>query len=97
MSRRQRGAGDPHGVAGFNAMGALSTRNDDPAAREPPIRRRTRRIRAGEGGAALILESASMRPGAARRSWPKLRGYATTDDANHIVQPAPGGEGRRGR
>jgi 3-oxoacyl-[acyl-carrier-protein] synthase II len=80
-------------VAGFNAMGALSTRNDDPAAASRPFDAERDGFVLGEGGAALILESAEH---AARRGAPvlaDLTGYATTDDANHMVQPAPGGVG----
>jgi 3-oxoacyl-[acyl-carrier-protein] synthase II len=80
-------------VAGFNAMGALSTRNDDPAAASRPFDAERDGFVLGEGGAALILESAEH---AARRGAPvlaDLTGYATTDDANHMVQPAPGGIG----
>jgi beta-ketoacyl-acyl-carrier-protein synthase II len=80
-------------VAGFNAMGALSTRNDDPTAASRPFDAERDGFVLGEGGAALILESAEH---AARRGAPvlaELTGYATTDDANHMVQPAPGGIG----
>jgi 3-oxoacyl-[acyl-carrier-protein] synthase II len=80
-------------VAGFNAMGALSTRNDDPAAASRPFDAERDGFVLGEGGAALILESAEH---AGRRGAPvlaELTGYATTDDANHMVQPAPGGIG----
>jgi 3-oxoacyl-[acyl-carrier-protein] synthase II len=80
-------------VAGFNAMGALSTRNADPAAASRPFDAERDGFVLGEGGAALILESAEH---AAQRGAPvlaELTGYATTDDANHMVQPAPGGVG----
>ena len=80
-------------VAGFNAMGALSTRNDDPAAASRPFDAERDGFVLGEGGAALILESAEH---AARRGatvLADLTGYGTTDDANHMVQPAPGGIG----
>ncbi|MCD6056902.1 MAG: fabF [Thermomicrobiales bacterium] len=80
-------------VAGFNAMGALSTRNDDPAAASRPFDAERDGFVLGEGGAALILESAEH---AASRGAPVLAefaGYGTTDDANHMVQPAPGGTG----
>jgi len=80
-------------VAGFNAMGALSTRNNDPAAASRPFDAERDGFVLGEGGAALILESAEH---AARRDAPvlgELAGYGTTDDANHMVQPAPGGVG----
>jgi 3-oxoacyl-[acyl-carrier-protein] synthase II len=80
-------------VAGFNAMGALSTRNDDPAAASRPFDAERDGFVLGEGGAALILESAEH---AARRGatvLANLTGYGATDDANHMVQPAPGGIG----
>ena len=80
-------------VAGFNAMGALSTRNDDPAAASRPFDAERDGFVLGEGGAALILESAEH---AARRGatvLAHLTGYGATDDANHMVQPAPGGIG----
>jgi len=81
------------GVAGFNAMGALSRRNDDPAAASRPFDAERDGFVLAEGGAVLILESASH---AARRDATvigELKGYGTTDDANHMVQPAPGGTG----
>jgi 3-oxoacyl-[acyl-carrier-protein] synthase II len=80
-------------VAGFNAMGALSTRNEDPEAASRPFDAERDGFVLGEGGAALILESAEH---AARRRatvLADLTGYGTTDDANHMVQPAPGGVG----
>ena len=80
-------------VAGFNAMGALSTRNDDPQAASRPFDAERDGFVLGEGGAVLVLETAEH---AARRGaevLAVLAGYATTDDANHMVQPAPGGVG----
>lgn len=80
-------------VAGFNAMGALSTRNDDPQAASRPFDAERDGFVLGEGGAVLIMETAEH---AARRGAQVLAivsGYATTDDANHMVQPAPGGVG----
>jgi 3-oxoacyl-[acyl-carrier-protein] synthase II len=80
-------------VAGFNAMGALSTRNDDPQAASRPFDAGRDGFVLGEGGAVLVLETAEH---AARRGAEVLAvvsGYATTDDANHMVQPAPGGVG----
>lgn len=80
-------------VAGFNAMGAMSTRNDDPTAASRPFDAERDGFVLGEGGGVLILETAEH---AARRGAPVLAlvsGYASTDDANHMVQPAPGGAG----
>jgi 3-oxoacyl-[acyl-carrier-protein] synthase II len=80
-------------IAGFGAMGALSTRNDDPAGASRPFDAERDGFVLAEGGAAIILESADH---AARRGAPVLGmvvGYGATDDANHMVQPAPGGAG----
>lgn len=80
-------------VAGFNAMGALSTRNDNPQAASRPFDAERDGFVLGEGGAVLVMETAEH---AARRGAEVLAvvaGYATTDDANHMVQPAPGGVG----
>ena len=47
----------PLGLGGFHAMRALSRRNDDPEAAEPPVRRWQRDgFVLGEGGAVLVLE-----------------------------------------
>ena len=80
-------------VAGFNAMGALSTRNDEPTAASRPFDAQRDGFVLGEGGAALILESRSHAERRGARVLAELTGYATTDDANHMVQPAPGGVG----
>jgi 3-oxoacyl-[acyl-carrier-protein] synthase II len=80
-------------VAGFNAMGALSTRNDDPEAASRPFDAERDGFVLGEGGAALILESEQHARARGATVLAEVRGYATTDDANHMVQPAPGGSG----
>jgi 3-oxoacyl-[acyl-carrier-protein] synthase II len=80
-------------VAGFNAMGALSTRNDDPPAASRPFDAERDGFVLGEGGATLILERASHAVARGAHVLAELSGYATTDDANHMVQPAPGGSG----
>ena len=80
-------------LAGFNAMGALSTRNDDPPAASRPFDAERDGFVLGEGGAALILEDAEHAERRGATVLAELTGYATTDDANHMVQPAPGGSG----
>ena len=80
-------------VAGFNAMDALSTRNDDPAAASRPFDAGRDGFVLGEGGAALVLESAAHAASRGAHVLAELSGYASTDDANHMVQPAPGGSG----
>ncbi|MBW3632725.1 MAG: beta-ketoacyl-[acyl-carrier-protein] synthase II, partial [Chloroflexi bacterium] len=69
-------------VAGFNAMGALSSRNDDPPAASRPFDAERDGFVLGEGGAALILESAGHAARRGARILAELTGYATTDDAN---------------
>jgi 3-oxoacyl-[acyl-carrier-protein] synthase II len=80
-------------VAGFNAMGALSTRNDDPPAASRPFDGERDGFVLGEGGAALVLEDVEHAERRGATILAELTGYATTDDANHMVQPAPGGSG----
>lgn len=81
------------GIAGFNAMGALSKRNDDPERASRPFDGERDGFVLAEGAAILVLEA---REGAIARGatiLAEMVGYATTDDANHMVQPGPGGEG----
>ena len=80
-------------VAGFNAMGALSTRNSDPPGASRPFDGERDGFVLGEGGAALVLEDAAHAERRGAVILAELTGYATTDDANHMVQPAPGGIG----
>ncbi len=78
---------------GFQRDGALSTGNEDPAGASRPFDADRDGFVLAEGGAVLALEE---RRHALERGAPVLAevtGYGTTDDANHIVQPAPGGEG----
>ncbi|MCA9878536.1 MAG: beta-ketoacyl-ACP synthase II [Thermomicrobiales bacterium] len=80
-------------VAGFNAMGALSTRNDDPPAASRPFDAERDGFVLGEGGAVLIMETVAHAAARGAEALAVVAGYATTDDANHMVQPAPGGSG----
>ena len=80
-------------VAGFNAMGALSTRNEDPPAASRPFDAERDGFVLGEGAAALVLEEREHAERRGATILAELTGYATTDDANHMVQPAPGGSG----
>jgi 3-oxoacyl-[acyl-carrier-protein] synthase II len=81
------------GVAGFNAMDALSTRNDDPPRASRPFDADRDGFVLGEGGAVLVLEAREHAEARGATVLGEVAGYATTDDANHMVQPAPGGEG----
>ena len=81
------------GVGGFNAMGALSTRNDDPKSASRPFDADRDGFVLSEGAAVLVLEERNRAISRGAAIMGEVLGYATTDDANHIVQPAPGGEG----
>jgi 3-oxoacyl-[acyl-carrier-protein] synthase II len=81
------------GLGGFSAMGALSTRNDAPQAASRPFDADRDGFVLAEGGAVLLLESRDHALERGATILGEVLGYGTTDDANHIVQPAPEGEG----
>lgn len=82
-------------VAGFNAIRALSTRNQDPEAASRPFDRDRDGFVLAEGSAVLLLEGLehALDRGAAIRA--ELAGYGATADAHHLTAPAPGHEGGR--
>jgi 3-oxoacyl-[acyl-carrier-protein] synthase II len=83
----------PVGVAGFEAMHALSKRNDDPKTASRPWDRGRDGFVIGEGAGILVLESLSRARKRGARIYCELTGYGATSDAHHLTQPAPGGEG----
>jgi beta-ketoacyl-acyl-carrier-protein synthase II len=80
-------------VAGFGSMGALSTRNDEPERASRPFDADRDGFVLGEGGAVVVLESMEHAQRRGATILAEVAGYAATDDANHMVQPAPDGEG----
>ena len=83
----------PLSVGGFNAMKALSTRNDEPTKASRPFDRDRDGFVPAEGAGVLILEELEF---ALKRGAPiiaELTGYGCTCDAYHIASPAPGGVG----
>jgi len=83
----------PIGIGGFNAMKALSTRNDEPEKASRPFDKNRDGFVMGEGSATLILEDFEF---AVKRGAPilaELVGIGMTADAYHVTAPAPGGEG----
>jgi 3-oxoacyl-[acyl-carrier-protein] synthase II len=83
----------PMGVGGFNAMKALSTRNDEPERASRPFDAGRDGFVMGEGAGMMVLEEYehALRRGA--RVYAEVVGIGMTADAYHITAPAPGGEG----
>jgi 3-oxoacyl-[acyl-carrier-protein] synthase II len=80
-------------VGGFDAMKALSTRNDDPAGASRPFDTGRDGFVIGEGAGVLVLESLEHAEGRGAAILAELVGYGATADASHITLPAPGGIG----
>jgi len=81
------------GIASFNAIRALSTRNDAPEKASRPFDRDRDGFVVGEGCGILILESLEH---ATRRNAPivaEIVGYGMSGDAHHITQPVENGDG----
>lgn len=87
------GALVPLTMAGMNVMGALSTRNDDPATASRPFDKERDGFLMGEGAGILILESLEHAQARGATVLCELSGYGTTDDAHHISAPAENGAG----
>ena len=83
----------PVGISGFEAMFALSKRNDDPTHASRPFDRGRDGFVSGEGAGILVLESATRATRRGARIYGEVTGYGASSDAHHLTQPAPGGEG----
>jgi 3-oxoacyl-[acyl-carrier-protein] synthase II len=81
------------GVGGFNALHALSTRNDDPATASRPFDKDRDGFVVGEGSGALILEEYEHAKARGAKIYAELVGTGLTADAHHLTAPHPEGYG----
>lgn len=81
------------GIGGFNAMHAISTRNDDPATASRPFDKDRDGFVMGEGGAGLIFEDLEHALARGAKIYAEVGGYGLTADAHHLTAPHPEGDG----
>ncbi|MBN2233124.1 MAG: beta-ketoacyl-ACP synthase II [Deltaproteobacteria bacterium] len=80
-------------VAGFSAMKAISTRNDEPEKASRPFDKDRDGFIVAEGSGILILEAWEHAMDRGATILAELVGYGSSADAYHVAAPAPGGEG----
>lgn len=83
----------PMGLGGFNALKALSTRNDAPQKASRPFDKNRDGFVMGEGGATLVIESLEHAKARGARIYCEITGIGMTADAHHITDPSPNGAG----
>ena len=83
----------PMGLGGFNAMRALSVRNDAPEKASRPFDAQRDGFVMGEGGGALMLEELEHARKRGAKIYCEIVGIGFTADAHHITAPPEGGEG----
>jgi 3-oxoacyl-[acyl-carrier-protein] synthase II len=80
-------------ISGFNAMQAISTRNDEPYKASRPFDVDRDGFVISEGSAVVILEELSRAMDRGAKIYGELAGYGNTSDAFHMAAPPPGHEG----
>ncbi|OXM84762.1 beta-ketoacyl-ACP synthase II [Paenibacillus rigui] len=84
----------PTGVAGFCALRAMSTRNDEPARASRPFDTDRDGFVMGEGSGILILESLEHAQKRGAKIYGEVIGYGMSGDAYHMTEPDPDGAAR---
>ena len=80
-------------IAGFNAMRALSTRNDEPQKASRPFEKDRDGFVVGEGAGMLILESLEQAQERGAKIYAEIIGYGMSGDGYHMTSPPPDGGG----